>query len=341
MSLSRAIADAESLDTAVANAAKVAAELQKPVGLSVRSFDRQWIIPDKRLLNRENPTLWSVFSASQVYLTALSQTSPKVGPAVTLSANIPDHDHYNGRGGRVFPLWKDASATEANISPALLTELTKALGAAPGPVDIFAYVAALLAHPAYTARFATDLVRPGLRVPITADAKLFAEAATLGRDVIWLHTFGERFNDGKPAGPPRVSPNGPTIPKDGAISGKPEDFPDSINYDAAKKRLKIGTGYIDNVPPAVWAYEVSGKNVLRQWFSYRKKNRERPLIGDKRKPSPLGDIQPDHWLPEYTSELINVLNVLGMLVKLEPKQADLLTRICDGPLIPASKLATT
>jgi hypothetical protein len=92
------------------------------------------------------------------------------------------------------------------------------------------------------------------------------------------------------------------------------------------------------VPPAVWAYEVSGKQVLRQWFSYRKKNRERPQIGDKRPPSPLGDIQPDHWLPEYTSELINVLNVLGLLVELEPKQADLLERICEGPLIPASKM---
>ena len=91
--------------------------------------------------------------------------------------------------------------------------------------------------------------------------------------------------------------------------------------------------------PEVWTYQVSGKNVLRQWFSYRKKNRERPLIGDKRKPSPLGDIQPDHWLPEYTSELINVLNVLTLLVQLEPKQAALLKRVCDGPLISSSKLA--
>lgn len=40
----------------------------------------------------------------------------------------------------------------------------------------------------------------------------------------------------------------------------------------------------------------------------------------------------------YASELINVLNVLALLVELEPKQADLLNRICDGPLIPASKL---
>jgi hypothetical protein len=131
----------------------------------------------------------------------------------------------------------------------------------------------------------------------------------------------------------------PTIPHNGTIPNTPEGFPDTIDYDPALRRLKIGTGFIDNVPPEVWAYEVSGKQVLRQWFSYRKKNRERPQIGDKRPPSPLGDIQPDHWLPEYTSELINVLNVLGMLVELEPKQEDLLARICEGPLIPVSKIA--
>ncbi len=93
------------------------------------------------------------------------------------------------------------------------------------------------------------------------------------------------------------------------------------------------------MPQAVWDYAVSGKQVLRQWFSYRRKNRERPQIGDRRKPSPLGDIQPDHWLPEYTAELINVLNVLAMLVALEPRQADLLTRVCEGPLIPAGRFA--
>jgi hypothetical protein len=92
------------------------------------------------------------------------------------------------------------------------------------------------------------------------------------------------------------------------------------------------------VPPAVWAYQVSGKQVLTQWFSYRKKNRERPLIGDRRPPSPLGDIQPDHWLPEYTEELLNVLNVLGLLVDLEPRQADLLKRVVDGPLVTPDKL---
>lgn len=120
----------------------------------------------------------------------------------------------------------------------------------------------------------------------------------------------------------------------------PNGFPDTLEHNPAKRRLHVGTGHIDYVAPATWAYEVSGKNVLRQWFSYRKKNRERPQIGDRRKPSPLGDIQPDHWLSVYTSELHNVLNVLGLLIDLEPTQADLLKRIEDGPLIPAGKLTS-
>jgi Type ISP C-terminal specificity domain len=115
-------------------------------------------------------------------------------------------------------------------------------------------------------------------------------------------------------------------------------MPDSLEYDSGKQRLHVGSGYVENVPPAVWSYEISGKHVLVQWFSYRRKNRERPIIGDRRQPSPLGDIQPDHWLPEYTSELINVLNVLGLLVELEPQQAELLNKISAGPLISNAEL---
>ena len=99
--------------------------------------------------------------------------------------------------------------------------------------------------------------------------------------------------------------------------------------------LLVGSGFVDNVPPEVWNYEVSGngKRVLTQWFSYRKKNRERPIIGDRRPPSKLGEIQPDHWLAEYTTELLNVLNVLTLLVEMEPKQAKLLEEICEGPTL--------
>ena len=309
-----------------------------PVQYGYRSFDRQWILPDKRLINRPNPDLWKTRSNHQIFATVLSRTSPTNGPAITFTASIPDMDHYRGSfGGRVFPMWSDNSASTSNVKESLIQFLKQKTGLSVISEDLFSYIAGIASNPAYTARFQPDLSTPGLRIPITADPALFEEATAVGRRILWLHTFGERMSDpaaGRPSGPPRLPPGqAPSISLEGRISGKPEDFPDSIGYDAAKHRLLVGHGFIDNVPPAVWRYEVSGKQVLLQWFSYRRKNRERPIIGDRRPPSKLGDIQPDHWLPEYTTELLNVLNVLALLVELEPAQADLLERICTGPLL--------
>jgi hypothetical protein len=110
-------------------------------------------------------------------------------------------------------------------------------------------------------------------------------------------------------------------------------MPDEIGYDESEQRLLIGAGFVDNVSPEVWNYEGSGRRVLTQWFSYHKYIRERPIIGDRGPPSKLGDIQPDHWLAEYTTELVNVLNVLALLVEIEPDQAQLLEPICAGPTL--------
>jgi hypothetical protein len=122
-------------------------------------------------------------------------------------------------------------------------------------------------------------------VPLTADPGLFREAAELGREVVWLHTYGERFDDdaaGRPKAPPRLEKAlAPTIPTGGAIPPASEPLPDVMAYDAATRRLTIGKGHIDNVMPEVWAYEVSGKNVLRQWFSYRRRDRSKPPMGDR------------------------------------------------------------
>ena len=340
-SIERGLAEQQSKDAGTRSRAENVVKASSAVRYGFRSFDRQWIIPDSRVINQPNPGLWAGYSPKQLYITALAQTSPKNGPAVTITSAIPDLDHYRGSfGGRVFALWKDSARTQSNVAPDVLAALSKLYGAVVDPVDLFAYVAALLAHPGYVDRFRDDLNRPGLRVPLTADADLFAKAAVLGREVIWLHSFGERLAEDRPAGPPRL-PIGqrPAISTGGAIPATPDGFPNSLDYDATTRQLRVGTGVIDNVPPEVWAYEVSGRQVLRQWFSYRRKDRSRPQIGDRRPPSPLGDIQPDHWLPEYTTELINVLNVLGLLVRLEVRQADLLTSICDGPLVPASRFA--
>jgi hypothetical protein len=126
---------------------------------------------------------------------------------------------------------------------------------------------------------------------------------------------------------PNAPDDTPNIPDDSSIDG------------AASSRFLPGTSCIENVPAAVWNDQVSGKQVLTQWLSHRRRNRERPIIGDRRPPSSLGNNQPDHWLPEYTTELQNALHVLTLLVDLEPQQADVLERVLLCELISESSLA--
>ena len=315
------------------------AEVIAPIRFAFRSFDRQWIIPDARLINQSNPNLWKVVSGKQVYLTALMAHSPSSGPALTVAGLIPDLHHYKGSfGGRAFPLWADVGATDPNVPAALLAELATAYGRVVSGPDLFAYIAAVAASPAYTERFRANLKQPGLRIPITAERALFDETVALGREVVWLHTFGERFGESRPPGPPRVAKDEPTIPAGGALPDALADMPHDLDYDAASRRLKIGTGFVANVLPEVWDYEVSGKNVLSQWWSYRRQDRSKPPMGDRRPHSKLSEIQPTIWPAEYTTELLALLRVLTRLVALEPHQADLLTRIVDGPTIDSDTL---
>lgn len=197
--------------------------------------------------------MWALDSNSQVYLTAIDDFSPESGPAVTLVAHVPDKHHYHGRGGRVFPLWRDAAASVSNVKTALLTHLSTTYCKPVTAPDVIAYVAALLAHPAFTARFKEDLIRPGLRLPVTADAALFDRAVTLGREVIWLHTYGERFADpasGRPSAPPRMGKGqGPTIPVGGTIPGAPNPLPDTMRHDRSTGRLHVGRGSLKSSQP--------------------------------------------------------------------------------------------
>lgn len=312
-----------------------------PTRYSARSFDRQWIIPDGRLINQSNPTLWDNYGPQQIYITALHRSSPQSGPAITMTSLIPDLDHFKGSfGGRVFPLWADRAANQPNLRSAFLNALTRSLSNTVTAPDMLAYVAAVAANPAYTERFQSDLIQPGLRIPLTARYDLFHEAGEIGKRVVWLHTYGERFTDpanNRPAGAPRAA-GGPTIPRGGAIPADADNFPNELRYDDTARRLYVGEGFIDNVTPEVRAYEVSGKNIIDQWFSYRRLDRSRPMIGDRRPPSPLEQIRPDRWPASYTEDLINLLHVLTLLTALEADQADLLERICSGPLIDAELL---
>jgi hypothetical protein len=109
-------------------------------------------------------------------------------------------------------------------------------------------------------------------------------------------------------------------------------MPEAIDYDATTRDLLIGTGRIGPVEASVWTYEVSGMKVLKHWFDRRK------CEPDGRRSSPLDAVVNTTWDPDWTSELLEMLNVLTLLVDLEPAQANLLDRIVSGPLITVDDL---
>lgn len=309
--------------------------VEAPVRYGFRSLDRQWIIPDKRVLNRPNPTIWAMASDSEVYLTAPNVDPPSGAAALTVSATPPDMHHYAGRGGRVYPLWADAAATVSNVRTGVPTALEAAYDRPVLPDEVAAYIVGVASNPSYSEIFATDLTAPGVRIPFTADTSLFERAVALGRKSIWYQTYGQRM---KQPGLPATSAGSPRLPASRApksiipIPTSAGDFPNALTYDEDSQQLFIGTGAIDHVTLAMRDYEIDGVNILDKWFSYRRADRSRPVFGERRV-SELMKIQPDRWLPEYTNDLVDLLNVVGLLIDLGEEQAAVLSGIVAGDTI--------
>ena len=295
-----------------------------------RSFDRHWVLLDNRLCDRPRPTLQSAHSEKQVYISCLLTNVLGEGPSVTATALIPDLDHFRGSFGakHVIPLWRDDVATDANITVGVLEELGKIFGRETTSLDFFSYCYGILASPQYVKKFWDELSIPGPRIPITKDAALFTRTASLGRKLLWLHTYGERFvPDGHKAG--RI-PQGQARCKVGTPT-TPVDYPENYSYNPATQELLVGKGIFENVRPQVWEFSVSGFEVVKSWLGYRMRKRS------GKSSSPLDNIRPEVW--EFDEELLDLLWVLDHTVDMFPdlaKTLDLvlaseLFRGCDFP----------
>ena len=194
-----------------------------------------------------------------------------------------------------MPLYRDASGRMPNVAKGLLDTIGDRLGTEASPEDLLAYVHALAGTAAFTDRFENELAEAAgpIHVPITADQTLYKQAVELGRDLLWWHTWGERF---APAGQTRLPPGR-------AQQVTPvEGMPEKCHYDPDTQLLTVGTGAFGPVSPEVWNFEVSGLNVVGSWLGYRMKTRK------GRKSSPLDDIRPTRWT--QTDELLRLLAIL-------------------------------
>jgi len=300
-----------------------------------RSFDRQVIIADGRLMTRPRPVLWHAHgepnTTIQVYLSTLTNHPLGKGPGATASAYIPDVHHFRGSyGGKdVLPLYRDAQGTQANILPGLLDTLAQAYGRMISPEDFLAYVYGILAQPAFTSRFAEELSTRELRAPITKNAELFDKVRAIGAKLLWLHTYGERF---VPKGQHRGH-----VPRGKARCTKPVPggsaaYPEKYEYNEATHTLYVGDGEFAHVAPEVYEFEVSGLKVVQSWLGYRMREPK------GKKSSPLDNINPDRWPTEFTTELLELLGVLEATLAEYPAQAKLLSAVVKGPCFKADEL---
>lgn len=301
-----------------------------------RSFDRQWAFHDPRLAALERPSLWQSCSDKQVFLTSLLRAGISKGPALTASVAVPDLHHYRGSfGGKdVVPLYRDAAGTQPNLTGGLAASLAETMSIPPPSVeDVAAYTYALLSASNYQERFAEELRTPGLRVPMTADPSLWSEAVAHGRYLLWLHSYAERFRDDGEDRGSRV-PDVDGLSWTTAVRTMPADMTD-IAYNAEVATLMVGDGMLVGVIPDVWSYSVSGMQVLAKWLGYRTvKGTGRAATSD----NVLDRIRPTNWTDEWNDELLDLVKVLTHTLDRQPRLADLLDRVCHGPLIQSADL---
>ena len=290
-----------------------------------RSFDRQFIVHDPRFLDRPSAS-WALAGHKQLYLTTLTSTKLGRGPVLTVTPYVPDLDFFRGSYGakNVMPLYRDHEGRVPNVTKGLLDTLGESLGRAISAEDLVAYVHALLGTSAFGDSFGEILAEGAgpVHVPLTSNAGLFARAVELGRDLLWWHSWGERFT---PLGAAGNVPSGSAQELE-EVRGYPERY----SYDVSGQLLHVGDGLLGPVREDVWAFEVSGLKVLQSWLGYRMK------VSKGRKSSPLDNIRPTRWT--FTPELLQLLAILEHTIDVTSVAGSLIAEIIQGPLLLAADL---
>ena len=309
------------------------------VQVGYRSFDRQYILADARLADMPRPKLWEHRIPEQIFIVEQHAHYPKAGPGLHFSALIPDMDAFKGsEGGRAHPVL-NINGTPNLTEPA--TQMLRERFGDNAPGDLVYYLAALTGHPGYVRTFDEPLQQAGIRVPLTADPALWERAVQLGKQVVWLHTYGERgeplpgikYLHQLPKDADYTLPNptvdmGKTMPeKKPSFSPDPVDSLSTEENNPVMGTVSFGRARCENVEKRVFDYTIGGNQVLGLWAKYRLK---KPVV---RRSSSLNDIVQREWPDAWSEEYERLLYTLTHLVHLEPAQEKLLDEVLAGEQI--------
>ncbi|MEW1613174.1 MULTISPECIES: type ISP restriction/modification enzyme [unclassified Streptomyces] len=289
-----------------------------PVRILHGPFDEQWLLPDHRLIDAARPELWRVGDERQLFAVEhgyVPQAAP--GPALSVTHLLPDGHSPAGRPGRIRPLYRRPGATDPNLAPGLLDVVRARLGPeAADPESVLAWILAA-ARPAPS----------GCRVPLPADAEVWAAGVELGRELLRVQLRGARGGER-----PRL-PGGRRPYVRAALPARPS----GIGYDAEAEALVIGGGRISPVPAGAWAFTVSGVRVLELWCG-RRAAAAVGAVPEGADADGLEAVGARGWTREWTSELLELISVLALLDGLRPRQEALGARLERASLITREEL---
>lgn len=279
----------------------------EPVRVLHGLFDQQWLIPDHRLIDTARPQLWRVADERQLFAVESGPLPRAAGPAVVVSALLPDGRSPGGRPCRIRPLHRRPAGAEPNCAPGLLRLLGERLALPVDAEDLLAWITAVAGH---TPR--------GVTVPLPGSAEVWAAGREVGAAMMAAQTRGAR------GARPRL-PGGRRPYVRAAI----QDRPTRLRYEAAEETLHVGSGRVAPVPPGAWEFHAGGERVLDAWFASRTATAA---------PGSLAAVGPAGWPQEWTSQLLELITVLGLLARLGPARRELLRRLEEGPRIGTAEL---
>ncbi|WP_228981986.1 type ISP restriction/modification enzyme [Streptomyces sp. DH12] len=292
--LTSAVAALPGQRTGTARFAREAGPCPEPVRLAHGPFDEQWLLPDHRLLDEARPELWRVADGRQLFTVEQGYVPQAPGPALLVTAVLPDGRSPAGRPGRIRPLYRRPGGREPNVTPGLL-ELLGARHGREVPAEELPAWALAAARPSPA----------GCAVPLPADPAVWAAGVALGRRMAQVQLRGARGGER-----PRL-PGGRRPYVRAALPARPR----GLAYDAEAEALLVGDGgRIAPVPAGAWEYRAGGVRVLEAWFE----RRTAPV-----EPGTLEAVGPAAWPAEWTSELLELITVLALQAQLEAERPEL------------------
>jgi predicted helicase len=143
-----------------------------------------------------------------------------------------------------------------NIAPEIFEQLEKSYSKRPTPEQILYYVYAVLYSNIYRGKYAEFLKIDFPRIPFTTNYELFLEAAKLGEELTALHLLKHKTL---------------TNPITKYFGKGDSDKIEKPVYNAGEERVYINEHrYFENIPSAVWKYQIGGYQVMEKYLKDRK-----------------------------------------------------------------------